>query len=268
MQYWLKPLNMLEQDIATIASNPDQLLPPPANSRISLPVLDAQYQLRSLHQKVRQSIRQRQRLADAGEAVAKINHDLRNMLSSILLVTEQLESSADPQVAQVAPVVIRATEQATELCQNMLDYLSELPPPAPESLYMPAVMDELSATAEIRLHYSGPDNLFIDRMMLFRIFLNLLRNAQDAGAKQMTIDVWQTGHLAVIDISDNGPGIDNSIRERIFSAFTSGRSSHIGLGLAICLDLALALEGRLSLARTSNEGCAFRLQLPVVILQS
>ena len=52
----------------------------------------------------------------------------------------------------------------------MLDYLSELPHPAPESLYMPAVMDELSATAEIRLHYLEPDNLFTDRMMLFRIF--------------------------------------------------------------------------------------------------
>ena len=60
----------------------------------------------------------------------------------------------------------------------------------------------------------------------------------------MTIDVWQVGHLAVIDISDNGPSIDNSIRDRIFSAFTTGHSSHIGLGLAICLDLALALEGR------------------------
>ena len=62
------------------------------------------------------------------------------MLSSILLVTEQLESSADPLVVQVAPVVIRANEQTTELCQNMLDYLSELPPPALESLYMPAVI--------------------------------------------------------------------------------------------------------------------------------
>ena len=59
------------------------------------------------------------------------------MLSSIFLVTEQLESSADPLVAKVAPVVIRANEQTTELCQNMLDYLSELPPPAPESLNMP-----------------------------------------------------------------------------------------------------------------------------------
>ena len=80
--------------------------------------------------------------------------------------------------------------------------------------------------------------------------------------------VWQACHLVVIDISANGHGVNNSIRDRIFSAFTSGRSSHIGLGPAICLDLALALEGRLSLARTSNEGCAFRLQLPAVILQS
>ena len=79
--------------------------------------------------------------------------------------------------------------------------------------------------------------------------------------------VWQACHLAVIDISDYGPGVNNSIRDRIFSAFTSGRSSQIGLGLAICLDLALALGGRLSLSRTSNEGCAFRLQLPAVILQ-
>ena len=84
----------------------------------------------------------------------------------------------------------------------------------------------------------------------------------------MTIDIWQVGHLAVIDISNNGPGIDNSTRDQIFSAFTTSRFSHIGLGLAICLDLALGLQGRLSLARTSNEECAFRLQLPAVILQS
>ena len=82
----------------------------------------------------------------------------------------------------------------------------------------------------------------------------------------MIIDIWRAGHLAVIDISDSGPGIDLQIRDQIFSAFTSGRSSHIGLGLAICLDLALALGGRLSLARSSDEGCAFRLQLPAGIL--
>ena len=60
--------------------------------------------------------------------------------------------------------------------------------------------------------------------------------------------------------------VDDKIKDRIFSTFTSGRSSHIGLGLAICLDLALALEGRLNLARSSDEGCAFRLQLPATIL--
>ena len=268
LRFWLRPLQKLELEITTITDNPEQILPPPETRNTPLPILQTRQQLHSLRQKVRQSIRQRQRLADVGEAVAKINHDLRNMLASILLVTDQLESSEDPKVAQVAPIVIRATEQATELCQNMLDYLSELPAPAPERLNMQVVIEELSATTDIQLQYSGPDTLVTDRLMLYRIFLNLLRNAQDAGAKQMIIDIWRAGHLAVIDISDNGPGIDIQIRDRIFSAFTSGRSSHIGLGLAICLDLALALEGRLSLSRSSDEGCAFRLQLPAGILSA
>jgi len=266
LHFWLRPLQGLEMEITTITDNPDQILPPPEARNTPLPILQTRQQLHQLHQKVRQSIRQRQRLADIGEAVAKINHDLRNMLASILLVTDQLESSDDPNVAQVAPIVIRATEQATELCQNMLDYLSELPAPTPEKLNMQVVIDELSTTTDIQLQYSGPDTLVTDRLMLFRIFLNLPRNAQDAGAKHMIIDIWRAGHLAVIDISDNGPGIDLQIRDRIFSAFTPGRASHIGLGLAICLDLALALGGRLSLARSSDEGCAFRLQLPAGIL--
>ena len=265
-KFWLKPLKALEEENTIIAENPDQILAPPPELNAPIALVEAQSRLRVLYSKVRQSIRQRQRLADAGEAVAKINHDLRNMLSSILLVTNQLESSEDPKVAQVAPVVIRATEQATKLCQNMLDYLSELPPPSPENLHMPALMEDLAAATDIKLDYSGPEILVTDRLILYRIFLNLFRNAQDAGAKNIAIDIWQAGHLAVIDISDNGPGIDDKIKDRIFSAFTSGRSSHIGLGLAICLDLALALEGRLNLARSSNEGSAFRLQLPETIL--
>ena len=129
LRFWPRPLQKLELEITTITDNPEQILPPPETRNTPLPILQTRQQLHSLHQEVRQSIRQRQRLADVGEAVAKINHDLRNMLASILLVTDQLESSEDPKVAQVAPIVIRATERATELCQNMLDYLSELPAP-------------------------------------------------------------------------------------------------------------------------------------------
>jgi signal transduction histidine kinase len=69
---------------------------------------------------------------------------------------------------------------------------------------MPALIEELAATADIKLDYSGPEMLVTDRLMLYRIFLNLFRSAQDAGAKNIAIDIWQAGHLAVIDISDNG----------------------------------------------------------------
>ena len=78
--------------------------------------------------------------------------------------------------------------------------------------------------------------------------MRLLRNGQDAGAKQMTIDVWQVGHLAVIDIS--GP------RDRIFLPLPLP-FSHIGM----------AFYARPS-KPCRNEECAFRLQLPAVILQS
>ena len=194
--------------MSAITAHPEELHAPHSSKNMPAPILHAQNSLTNLHKKVRQSIRQRQRLADAGEAVAKINHDLRNMLASVMLVTDQLESSADPKVAQVAPVVIRATEQATNLCQNMLDYLSDLPVARPELIEMDALMEELASTANIYLEYSGPDRLYTDRLMLYRILLNLFRNAADAGADNLLIDVWQAGHLAVIDIIDNGPGIE------------------------------------------------------------
>ena len=82
----------------------------------------------------------------------------------------------------------------------------------------------------------------------------------------MTIDIWQAGHLAVIDISDNGPGVHPDVRDRLFAPFASGTSTHTGLGLAICLDLAIALGGQLSLSRSSDAGCEFRLQLPADLL--
>ncbi len=263
---WVRPLYRLEATLAAIAADPEQILPPDGSTDGLLPIQRMHRASLHLHKRVRQSIRQRQRLAETGQAVAKINHDLRNMLASVTLVTDQLESSDDPKITEITPIIIRATSQAADMCQNMMDYLSELPPPKPEVIDMKLLAAELRATAVVALAYIGPDRLYCDRMMLYRIFLNLLRNAGHAGADRVTIDIWQAGHQAVIDFSDNGPGVDPDIQDRIFSAFAGGRATHTGLGLSICLDLALAMGGRLSLSRTTAEGCEFRLQLPAAVL--
>ena len=60
--------------------------------------------------------------------------------------------------------------------------------------------------------YEGPSQIFADRKIMFRILLNLARNAGIVGATELKIDIWRAGHLGVIDILDNGPGISEDAR--------------------------------------------------------
>ena len=266
---FLRPLHQLEQEMAALASDPELILP--SDDDISSHNQDIQRlrtQILSLSTAVRQTIRQRQRLADIGEAVAKINHDLRNMLASAMLVIDQLEHSSDPRVSEAAPVVIKATEQASLLCQNMLDYLTEMPRPEAQIVAVEELVQDLQNTTELQINWQGPDRLYIDKMMIHRLLFNLARNAGQAGATILNIDIWQAGHLAVIDMSDNGPGIAADMRQSLFRAFASGQPTGYGLGLAICLDMALALGGRLRLSRSTDQGSEFRLQLPASCLSA
>ena len=99
-----------------------------------------------------------------------------------------------------------------------------------------------------------------DRGMMFRILLNLGRNAGAAGATKLTIEIWRAGHLAIFDISDNGSGIPRHLWPTLFSPFKSRQSSGGGLGLTIARDLALAQDGILKLSRSSDVGSEFRIQ--------
>ena len=93
--------------------------------------------------------------------------------------------------------------------------------------------------------------------------LNLARNAGTAGANMMWVEVWQVGHLAIMDISDNGAGIPRSAWPNLFSPFKSTQGSGGGLGLAISRDLTLAQGGMLRLSRSSSDGSEFRIQFAV-----
>ena len=95
---------------------------------------------------------------------------------------------------------------------------------------------------------------------MFRILLNLARNAWTAGAKSMFVEVWQGGHFAIIDIGDDGSGIPRSALPDLFSPFKSRQSSGGGLGLAIARDLTIVQGGMLRLSQSSSEGSEFRLQ--------
>ena len=237
----------------------------------------AEAELDRMQEDLRTALQSRARLAALGEAVAKINHDLRNMLASAQLVTERLAGSGDPKVSQALPRLERALDRAVALAQNVLAYgKSEEPPPqrAPTPLSAAAQ----AAGEDAGLAPDGValiDNLtpgfevFADPDQLHRILVNLFRNAREAveagglsrGSVRLAGAV--TPGETIVDIADTGPGVPERLRERLFQPFAgSARPGGAGLGLAIARELARAHGGDLLLAQTSLGGATFELRLP------
>jgi len=101
-----------------------------------------------------------------------------------------------------------------------------------------------------------------DRVL--QIVTNLLKNAfrwtPDGGA--IELDVARSAGDVVIEVADDGPGISEEVRERIFSPFVSADTQGTGLGLAIARELARALGGAIELASDNGSGSRFRIVLP------
>ena len=79
----------------------------------------------------------------------------------------------------------------------------------------------------------------------------------------MWVEVWRVGHLAIMDMSDNGSGIPRSAWPNLFSPLKSKQGSGGGLGLAISRDLTMAQNGMLPLSRSGSDGSEFRIQFPL-----
>ncbi|MBC6982503.1 HAMP domain-containing sensor histidine kinase [Caulobacter sp. 17J80-11] len=232
-----------------------------------------------MQEEVRQALRARARLAALGEAVAKINHDLRNMLTSAQMASDRLAASGDPAVAKALPRLERALDRALGLAQNVLNYgKSEEPASAPRALALaPAVEaaaeDAGLAPQGVRLEVEAPSDfrLEADPEQLHRILLNLMRNARQAiealpereGRGQVTVAAEVRSGDTVVRIADDGPGLPEKAREHLFQPFAgSATAGGAGLGLAISRELARSHGGDLVLVRTGPDGSVFEIRLP------
>ena len=262
------PLQALVDSINAFSDDPSVASPIADELLRSREFVAAARALETLQRNTLLALRQRERLADIGEAVAKINHDIRNVLSSATLVADTILASEDPRVRRMAPHIVRSLEQSVALCQSMMDYLAETPAAEPVRFAMQELVGEIAESAGIEVRYDGPEEVRLDRTMMSRILLNLARNAANAGAARISIDIWRAGRLGVIDIADDGPGIPREHWDSLFLAFRSKQRGGTGLGLAIARDLAVAQGGALKLSRSTEDGSEFRLQLPMEMFTS
>ncbi|MEL7232335.1 MAG: HAMP domain-containing sensor histidine kinase [Pseudomonadota bacterium] len=229
-----------------------------------------------MKQSLRDAFRQRERLANLGLSVTKINHDLRNVLSTALLMADRLSANADPQLSAMGERLAKTVERGVGLTEEVLEYSSAREPePFLETVCAKQISDEIradlrTAFPSVRVRNAVGDDAAVraDREQLHRILSNLARNAAQAMDGQEGAQITFESELMsettmILRISDNGPGLPESVEDRLFLPFTRGQSeSSTGLGLSIAKELAEKMGGSLELLETSEAGTTFILGLP------
>jgi signal transduction histidine kinase len=263
------PMRRITSSMVAFRENPDDPAAAVADSARGDEIGTAQRELATMQSRLRAALRQRRHLAALGEAVAKVNHDLRNMLATARLVSERLAVSDDPDVKRASPTLVGALDRAVTLCTETLHYVQEPGDLRPTRFSLAAVLAEVPtavpqvADGKVRLAIDVPDEVQVtaDRDQLFRAFANLVKNAAEAGAETITI-AQVAADPVVIEIRDDGSGLPEKARDRLFTPFAgSARAGGTGLGLAIAREVLEAHGGTIELATTGPKGTVFRVSL-------
>ncbi len=276
----VSPMTRVIDGIKAFQENPEdpaRIIAPSA--RIG-EVAAAERALAEMQRDVHAALKARGRLASLGEALAKISHDLRNMLAAQQLLFDRLQTSSDPTVARVMPKMLASLDRAIRLCQRTLDFgRAEEAPPELREVALATLVGEVADTlglsetsAPVRLSLDVPPERTVtaDPEQLHRVFANLMRNAAEAMAEagragEIAVAATREGGWDRITVADQGPGLPATARAHLFEPFRgSARRGGTGLGLAIAHDLVAAHGGRLELLRSTTEGSLFEIRLPAV----
>ena len=250
--------------IAVIAVIVDWTAPPLAGALVAAALLVAQ-RYKRLHDAERAASKvlaerltgteRRQALWVVAAAIA---HDLKNPLHNLQLLMEELDEESDPLkraelIARLRENVDRASGRVSELSRA-----GRAPEDVPEPVDLAAALQELQKRVATAARMSGteiavdcPRGLAVraDELAVRSAVENVVANAlealqQDGRGGRLTVRARQVGGAVEVVVEDNGPGIPDEVRQRLFIPFASGRES-TGLGLAIARALARASGGEL-----------------------
>ncbi|MGI3168873.1 sensor histidine kinase [Pseudooceanicola sp. C21-150M6] len=239
---------------------------------------EAEQALKQLETELTGALKQKERLAQLGGAVAKISHDLRNILTSAQLFTDRIEQSEDPTVRRLAPKLVNSIARAVSLCENTLAF-GRAEEPAPRlvmvnlaELVGDVIDGERLAVGEADVSFSedipAVMRVRADPEQLHRVLLNLVRNARQAivatgKSGEISVAAREDDHDWVVTVTDTGPGLPPKAQQNLFTPFQGGATrGGAGLGLAISSELIRGHGGALKLERSGEDGTCFRVVLP------
>ncbi len=224
-----------------------------------------------------EQLRFKDALARVGELTAGIAHEFRNGLATIHGYGRLIDPRALP--AQYRPYVEGIRQEADALGKVVTNFLNFARPEqvalAPVDLRAIAqraaddLQHDLPAGTQVRVD-GGFGPVLGDEVLLRQVFGNLLRNAAEACEQAGRIPLVHIAgaidhgaRLARVSVDDNGPGVKDLDRERIFQPFFTTRSRGTGLGLAIVQKVVVMHNGRISVGSSPGGGASFQLAFPL-----
>ncbi|WP_445502318.1 sensor histidine kinase [Microvirga sp. G4-2] len=275
----VRPVRRLTGNIAEFSGNPEDasrvIQPTDRADEIGL----AEQALARMETTLADELRQKRRLAQLGLAVSKINHELRNMLTTAQLLTDRLERVNDETAQRVAPRLVATLDRAIAFCETTLAY-GRATEPLPQRRLIPLApliedlsnLTDLAPEVGIAFKAHVPEDLMVDadKDQLSRVLVNLVRNAVQAlsqtgpsqGQPCIDIKASREGNTVTVLVEDNGPGIPERVKADLFTPFqSSAHKGGTGLGLTIAAELIQLHGGMISLDEGEGHTC-FRITIP------
>jgi signal transduction histidine kinase len=224
-----------------------------------------------------------ERLATIGRMASSISHDLRHYLSAMYANAEFMSDGAIPQSERedLLEEVRTAVQGMTDLLDSLLLFTQTGRALYPEYQSLDTIVENAAnmvrshpASRDVKIVLNGlvPMMAWVDAKKLGRAVYNLLLNGCQAARRggyppMVTLTLLEEQQALRIQIADNGPGVPETIRQKIFLPFVSeGRESGVGLGLTLAQQIAQEHGGRVELSETAEHYTSFTIVLPKAAL--
>lgn len=225
--------------------------------------------------KIREEMRQKERLSAMGEVVARVAHEMRNPLFGMTAAAQilEMELSLDAEQQELMNSLLKESRRLNNLVEELLHTTKETKI-TKQRVNLINVIDISLQLVEAMFNekkislnkdYYGEVWLSADLEKLEQVLLNLIKNAIEAtrAGGLVTVAVVSDDSYVSVIVADNGEGILSENIDRIFDVFYTTKKNGTGMGLSICRNIAEAHGGNLTASNNPDGGARFIMQLPL-----
>ena len=220
-----------------------------------------------------------EKLAAIGQLAGGVAHDLRNPLGAIKNAIYYLEkklgatdiAKSNPRIGQFLQIAEEEVEHSNAIISDLMSF-ARVGVPSLSATNLEEVVGNVLSTMKIRenvqvIKQFDPDlpQLMADAEQLYRVFINLTNNAQEAmpNGGQLTISTQALGGYADVVFQDTGVGISEEDFKKIFEPLFTTKTKGTGLGLAVSQQIVAKHGGTIQASSTPGEGTTFTVRLPL-----